>query len=247
MPQARLTWRIAEVAAVREETPRARTLILNVEGWPGHLAGQHVDLRLTAADGYQAQRSYSIASAPQSSKLDLLVERIPEGEVSPYLTEVARPGDHFELRGPIGGYFVWNTVQGGPLLLIGAGSGIAPLASMLAYRAEAAAGLPTRLLYSARSADEVIFRAQLGAWGEKDPALAVSLTLTRAVPSGWSGYRRRIDLDMLREVAFPAAQSPLAYVCGPTSMVEHTANHLVTLGYPAARVRTERFGPSGEP
>jgi ferredoxin-NADP reductase len=244
---ARLPWRIAEVSSTRAETPRARTLVLNVEGWPGHIAGQHVDVRLTAADGYQAQRSYSIASAPQSSTLELLIERIFDGEVSPYLTEVARPGDRFELRGPIGGYFVWTPAHGGPLLLIGAGSGIAPLASMLDYRARSAAGLPTRVLYSARTEEDIIFRSQLNAWAEKDPALAVSVTLTRAAPSGWGGYRRRIDLDMLREVAFPDTPTPLAYVCGPTSMVEQTADHLVRLRYPPSRVRTERFGPSGEP
>jgi len=221
--------------------------VLKVEGWPGHLAGQHVDVRLTAADGYQVQRSYSIASAPQSARLELLVERIPDGEVSPYLTEVARPGDRFELRGPIGGYFVWGADRGGPLFLIGAGSGIAPLASMLADRAEAAAGLPTRLLYSARTEEDIIFRSQLNAWAKKDPTLAVTVTLTRAVPSGWSGYQRRIDLEMLREVAFPPTQTPLAYVCGPTSMVEKAADHLVSLGYPPSRIFTERFGPSGEP
>jgi ferredoxin-NADP reductase len=243
----RLPWRIAEITSTRAETPRARTLVLNVEGWPGHIAGQHVDVRLTAADGYQAQRSYSITSAPQSARLELLIEHIPEGEVSPYLTGVARPGDRIELRGPIGGYFVWSAAQGGPLLLIGAGSGIAPLASMLAYRAEATEGLPTRLLYSARTAEDIIFRAQLHGWTEKDRDLAVWVTLTRGVASDWSGYQRRIDLDMLREVAFPATRAPLAYVCGPTSMVEQTADHLVTLGYPPSRVRTERFGPSGEP
>jgi ferredoxin-NADP reductase len=247
IPEPRLPWRIAEVASTRDETSRARTLALNVEGWPGHLAGQHVDVRLTAADGYQAQRSYSIVSAPQSARLELLVERIPDGEVSPYLTEVARPGDRFELRGPIGGYFVWATDRGGPLFLIGAGSGIAPLASMLAYRAEAAAGLATRLLYSARTEEDIIFRPQLKAWAEKDPTLVVTVTLTRAARSGWSGYRRRIDLEMLREVAFPPTETPLAYVCGPTSMVEQTADHLVALGYPPSRIFTERFGPSGEP
>jgi len=246
-PSTRLPWWIAEVVSTRDETPRARTLALNVEGWPGHLAGQHVDVRLTAADGYQAQRSYSIASAPQSAKLELLVERIPDGEVSPYLTEVVRPGDRFELRGPIGGYFVWAADRGGPLFLIGAGSGIAPLAAMLAYRYEAAAGLPTRLLYSARTEEDIIFRSQLNAWVEKDPALAVTVTLTRTAPSAWRGYQRRIDLEMLREVAFPPTQTPLAYVCGPTSMVEKAADHLVSLGYPPARIFTERFGPSGEP
>jgi len=242
----RLPWRIAEVTAVRDETPRARSLMLRVDGWSGHIAGQHVDVRLTAADGYQTQRSYSIASAPQTSSLELLVDRIPDGEVSPYLTEVVRPGDRIELRGPIGGYFAWTTAHGGPLMLIGAGSGIVPLASMLAYRAESAAGLPTRLLYSVRTADDIIFRSQLEAWAQKDPALTVSIALTRAAPSGWSGYRRRIDAEMLREVAFPPAQTPLTYVCGPTPMVEQTADHLVALGYPPGRVRTERFGPTGE-
>jgi len=244
---ARLPWRIAEITSTREETPRARTLVLKVEGWPGHLAGQHVDVRLTAADGYQAQRSYSIASPPLTSRLELLIERIPNGEVSPYLTDVAQPGDRFELRGPIGGYFVWTADREGPLVLIGAGSGIVPLVSMLAYRAEAAPDRPTRLLYSARSAEDIIFREQLQAWATKDLALAVSVTLTRAVPSGWSGFRRRIDLQMLREVAFAATDHPLAYVCGPTSMVEQTADHLVALGYAASRILTERFGPSGEP
>ena len=167
--------------------------------------------------------------------------------MSPYLTEVARPGDRFELRGPIGGYFVWATDRGGPLFLIGAGPGIAPLASTLAYRSEAAAGLPTRLLYSARTEEGIIFRSHLNAWAKKDPALAVTVTLTRAAPSGWSGYQRRIDLKMLRDVAFPPTPAPLAYVCGPTSMVEKAADHLISLGYPPSRIFTERFGRSGEP
>lgn len=242
----RLNWRLAEVAAVRDETPRARTLVLNVEGWSGHLAGQHVDVRLTADDGYQTQRSYSIASAPRSESLQLLIERIPDGEVSPYLTEVVRPGDRIELRGPVGGYFTWAAADGGPLLLIGGGSGIVPLASILAYRADAAVGLPTRLLYSARMAEDIIYRSQLDAWAEADQTLGVSFTLTRGAPSGWRGRRGRIDAGMLSEVAFPAAGDPLAFVCGPTSMVEQTADHLVRLGYAPSRIRTERFGPSGE-
>lgn len=242
----RLAWRLAEVTAVRDETPRARTLVLNVAGWSGHLAGQHVDVRLTADDGYQAQRSYSIASPPQSASLQLLIERIPDGEVSPYLTEVVRPGDRIELRGPIGGYFTWTAAEGGPLLLIGGGSGIVPLASILAYRDEAAVGLPTRLLYSARTAEDIIYRAQLDAWAKKDPTLGVALTLTRHAPSDWGGRRGRIDAGFLSELAFPAARDPLVFVCGPTSMVEQTADHLVRLGYAPARIRTERFGPSGE-
>jgi ferredoxin-NADP reductase len=246
-PAPRLTWRVAEVVGVCDETPRARRLSLHVDGWTGHHAGQHVDVRLTAADGYQAQRSYSVASAPRASELDLLVDRIPDGEVSPYLTQEVRPGDRFELRGPIGGYFVWTIAQGGPLLLIAAGSGIAPLASILAYRAGVMPGLPTRVLYSTRTVSDIIFRTRLDGWTRSDPTLKVFLTLTRTAPPDWDGYQRRIDLEMLREVGFEADQGPLVYVCGPTAMVEQTADALVTLGYPADRVRTERFGPSGDP
>ena len=243
----RLRWHTAEVIAVRDETARARSLVLRVDGWPGHLAGQHVDVRLTAADGYQVQRSYSIASAPQASQLELLVDCIPGGEVSPYLTQEVRPGDLLELRGPIGGYFVWTTAHGGPLFLVGGGSGIVPLVSILAYRAQVAAGLPTRVLYSVRTAEDIIFKTQLELWAQRDPALRLFLTLTRAPPAQWSGYRRRIDADMLREVGFEPQQAPLVYVCGPTAMVETTADSLVGLGYPPERVRTERFGPSGDP
>lgn len=243
----RLRWHTTEVIAVRDETARARSLVLRVDGWPGHLPGQHVDVRLTAADGYQAQRSYSVASAPQASQLELLVDRIPGGEVSPYLTQDVRPGDRFEVRGPIGGYFVWTAAHGGPLLLIGGGSGIVPLASILSYRARVAAGLPTRVLYSARTAEDIIFKTRLELWAQRDPALRLFMTLTRAAPASWSGYRRRIDADMLREVAVELQPAPLAYVCGPTAMVETTADGLVGLGYPPERVRTERFGPSGDP
>jgi ferredoxin-NADP reductase len=246
-PATRLQWRIGEVTAIRDETPRARSLTLRIADWTGHIPGQHMDVRLTAADGYQAQRSYSIASIPQSLELELLVDRIPEGEVSPYLTQEVRPGDRIELRGPIGGYFVWTATHGGPLMLFAAGSGVVPLASMLAYRAQAAAGLPTRLLYSARTYDDIIFRAQLDSWARHDPTLTVFLTLTRGAPPHWAGHQRRIDVDMLREVAFSPYLSPLAYVCGPTSMVEQTADHLLALGYPPERIRTERFGPSGDP
>ena len=219
---------------------------MRLEGWQGHRAGQHVDVRLTAADGYQAQRSYSISSAPQASQLELLVDYVPDGEVSPYLTREARVGDRFELRGPIGGYFIWTAAEGGPLLLIAGGSGIAPLASILACRAATARGVATRVLYSVRTAEDIIFRERLEAWERQDPALAVSLTLTRSAPSDWKGHRGRIDAAMLRELAFDAAEAPIAYVCGPTAMVEHVADALVSVGYPAGRVRTERFGPSGE-
>src|SRR5215469_2301572 len=230
----RLSWRTADIVAVRSD------------GWQGHQAGQHVDVRLTAADGYQAQRSYSISSAPAANELELLVDYVSDGEVSPYLTREARVGDHFEVRGPIGGYFIWNAAYGGPLLLVAGGSGIAPLASILAYRAAVARGLATRVLYSVRTAADIIFQERLEAWKRADPSLMVSLTLTRSAPSDWSGHRGRIDAAMLREVAFAAAEAPLAYVCGPTAMVEQVADALVSVGYPAGRVRTERFGPSGE-
>ena len=243
---ARLVWQSAEVEAVRAETARSRRLTLHVDGWAGHLPGQHVDVRLTAADGYQAQRSYSIASAPTEERLELLVDEIAGGEVSPYLTEELRTGDGFEIRGPIGGYFVGTAASGGPLLLVAGGSGIAPLASILASRAATAVGLPTCVLYSARSADDLAFRRELDSWSKQDPALVVGLTLTRQAPADWPGYRGRINAQLLRAVAFPPGQSPLAYVCGPTAMVEAAAEALVALGYPAARVRTERFGPSGD-
>jgi ferredoxin-NADP reductase len=239
-------WRTAEIVAVRSETAHSRSLALRVDGWQGHQAGQHLDVRLTAPDGYQAQRSYSISSAPGARELELLVDQVPEGEVSPYLTGEARVGDRFEVRGPIGGYFIWTAAYGGPLLLIAGGSGIAPFASILAYRAAAARGLATRVLYSVRTAADIIFKERLEGWKREDPTLQVSLTLTRSAPSDWSGYRGRIDVAMLREVAFAASDTPIAYVCGPTAMVEQVADTLVSIGYPAARVRTERFGPSGE-
>ena len=246
MESPRLVWRPAEIIAVRDEAAHARSLVLQVEGWQAHQAGQHVDVRLTAADGYQAQRSYSISSAPLASHAELLVDRVPDGEVSPYLAGEARVGDRFELRGPIGGYFVWTPEYGGPLLLIAGGSGIAPVASILAHRAVAARCLPTQVLYSVRTTQDIIFKERLEAWKRDDPALAVSLTLTRSAPADWTGYRRRIDAAMLREVSFEMSDMPLAYLCGPTTMVEAAADALVRIGYPAERIRTERFGPSGE-
>lgn len=246
MESRRLAWRPAEIIAVRKEAAHARSLVLRVDGWQPHKAGQHIDVRLTAADGYQAQRSYSISSAPLASTLELLVECVPDGEVSPYLTGEARVGDRLEIRGPIGGYFVWTPECGDPLLLIGGGSGIAPLASILANRAVAARRLPTQVLYSVRTTEDIIFKERLEAWRRDDPALAIALTLTRSAPADWTGYRRRIDTAMLREVSFEMSDRPLAYVCGPTTMVEAAADALVRIGYPAERIRTERFGPSGE-
>lgn len=241
----RLTWRLAEVARVVDETPRVRTLALRVPAWPGHRPGQHVDVRLTAEDGYQAQRSYSIASAPEDAHVAITVERIDDGEVSPYLVDELRMGDRLEIRGPIGGYFTWTAADGGPLLLVAGGSGIAPLMAMLRHRAAAGSPGNATLLYSSRTFEDIIYRTELEDLGAADRSLRVVHTLTRAQPPGWTGYRRRIDRDMVAEVAFPPDTRPLAFVCGPTGMVEDVAELLVALGYPAARVKTERFGPTG--
>jgi ferredoxin-NADP reductase len=248
-----ITWRFATVADVVSETPRAKSLVLDVPDWPGHRAGQHVDVRLTAEDGYQAQRSYSIASAPEDPRVTLTVERLEDGEVSPYLTDELRVGDQLELRGPIGGYFVWEIKLGGPLLLIGGGSGVVPLRAMLRHRAaalntaepDAGHHVPARLLYSSRRWDEVIYRDELAWLDEDDPTLEVSLTLTREPPPGWTGFRRRIDRMMLAEVAWPPAERPHVFVCGGTPLVEAVAAALVELGHDPARIKTERFGPTG--
>jgi ferredoxin-NADP reductase len=241
----RLPWRVAEVLEVRPETARASTLVLRVPGWPGHLAGQHVDIRLTAEDGYQAQRSYSIASAPEAEHPALTVDRIEEGEVSPYLTRDLGPGDRFELRGPVGGYFVWRVADGGPLFLVAGGSGIVPLMAMLGHRAAAGSRVPTRLLASWRGAEDIIYRDELVRLAEAGDGLTVAHTLTRARPEGWAGYGRRIDAAMLEEAGFPASERPHVFVCGPTALVEAAAAALVALGHAPACVRTERFGPSG--
>lgn len=218
--------------------------MFDCESWPGHLAGQHVDVRLTAEDGYQAQRSYSIASAPEDDRLTLTVERLDDGEVSPYLVDVLKPGDPVELRGPIGGYFVWEATAGGPLVLLAGGSGVVPLRSMLQHRVNVGSDVPVRLLYSARSWDEIIYReefAQLAAYDEID----IRITLTRQQPAGWHGYNRRIDRALLRDVVWPPDRHPLVYICGPTGFVETAADGLVQLGHDASRIRTERFGPTG--
>jgi ferredoxin-NADP reductase len=244
--QRRLIWRTAEVVDVVDETPRVRSLMLSVPDWPGHRAGQHVDVRLTAEDGYQTQRSYSIASAPSDDqRLALTVERLDDGEVSPYLAGELRAGDRLELRGPIGGYFVWEVALGGPLLLVAGGSGICPLMAMLRLRHDAGSTVPTRLLYSSRSLEEVIFREELDTLVARDTGLEVLHTLTRSQPQNWTGLRRRIDAAMLADVAWPAAQRPLIFVCGPTPLVESVAESLVQLGHEPARIKTERFGPTG--
>ena len=219
--------------------------MLDVPGWGGHRPGQHVDVRLTAEDGYQAQRSYSIASASVEDRLELTVERIDDGEVSPYLVDDLLPGDRFELRGPIGGYFVWDDEPGGPVLLLAGGSGIAPLMSMLRHRAASGSAVPTRLLYSSRSLTDVIYRDELDRLAGNGAGLEIRLTLTRSQPPGWEGYARRIDDELLAEVAWPPAGRPLAFVCGPTTFVEVAAGALTSLGYEAASIKTERFGPTG--
>jgi ferredoxin-NADP reductase len=213
-----------------------------VPDWAGHRAGQHVDIRLTADDGYQAERAYSIASAP-GEPLAITVERLNDGEVSPYLTEDLQPGDVLEVRGPIGGYFVWEADFGGPLMLLAGGSGVVPLRAMLRYRCLIGSSVPVRLLYSSRSWEDVIYRAELDRLSD---GVEVIYALTRSQPPGWTGYARRVDQPMLAEAAWPAAQQPLAYVCGPTSFVEAVASGLVALGYPAGRVKTERFGATGQ-
>ena len=218
-----------------------KTLVLDVPGWPGHRAGQHLDVRLTAEDGYRAEREYSIASAP-GEPVAITVERLEDGEVSPYLTDELREGDALELRGPVGGYFVWGPEHGGPLLLVAGGSGVVPLRAMLRHRQLSGSDVPVRLLYSSRSLEDVIYRDELA-----EPAGGVEVihTLTRAQPPDWSGHSRRVDTALLDEVAWPAADSALAFVCGPTSFVETVASGLVTLGYPPERVKTERFGATG--
>jgi ferredoxin-NADP reductase len=232
------------VVELVEETPRVKSLVLELPQWPGHRAGQHVDVRLTAEDGYQAQRSYSIASAPEDGYVVITVERLEDGEVSPYLVDVVRPGDMLELRGPIGGYFVWEQSLGGPLFLVAGGSGVVPLRAMLRHWAAIRSSTPARLLYSSRTFEDVIYREdlnRLAAYDEVD----IRLTLTREWPESWRGYRGRVDKELLEEAAWAPRENALAYVCGPTAFVEVVANGLVELGHNPARVRTERFGTTG--
>jgi ferredoxin-NADP reductase len=237
-----LRWQLATVRDIRPETDRVTTFTLALPDWRRHRAGQHYDVRLTAEDGYQAQRSYSIASPPsRSGEIELGVERIEDGEVSPYFHDVLVEGDRVEVRGPIGGYFVWEPEMGGPLLLIGGGSGVVPLMAMLRERAAADGGIPATLLYSSRTIDDVLYRDELD---RLDGAVSVIHTLTREQPAGWTGYARRIDEPMLAEVLNAAGRDPLVYICGPTLLVEAAASGLASLGVAPARIRTERFGPT---
>ena len=240
-----IRWTLGRVAEVVQETPRVASLFLDVAGWPGHLAGQHVDVRLTADDGYQAQRSYSIASAPEDDRLAITVERLEDGEVSPYLVGELRAGDQLELRGPIGGFFVWRAGETRPLLLVAGGSGVVPLMAMVRHRSRSGSAAPARLLYSSRTYEDVIYRQELEALAAPGAGLQVTHTLTRAHPGGWRGYARRVDLAMMRDVAWPPDQSPAVFVCGPTSFVESAATLLLELGYEPGWIKTERFGATG--
>lgn len=241
-----ISWQVATVSRIRDETPTVRSFTLQVPFWSGHRPGQHVDLRLTAEDGYSVERSYSIASEPErSGELDITVERIDGGEVSPFLHDVVAVGDRIELRGPVGGYFVWEASLGGPLFLVAGGSGVVPLMAMLRHRTRSGSGIRARLLFSSRHPDEIIYRDELERLASAGDGLEVIHTLTRSQPAEWSGYARRIDERMLAEVIEPLGTSARVYICGPTSLVETAANGLVRLGLPPDRVRTERFGPTG--
>lgn len=240
-----LKWQIGEVAEIKQETPRVSSLTIAVPDWPGHLAGQHVDVRLTAPDGYQAERSYSIASAPEEARVTITVERLDDGEVSPYLVGELRAKDKVELRGPIGGYFVWRAPGDRPLLLIAGGSGIVPLMAMIRHHAAARDSTPVRLLYSSRTFEDVIYREELAKLCTGGESLEVRHALTRSHPEGWRGYMRRLDRQMIDDVAWPASPPPAVFICGPTSFVEAAAGLLVEHGYEPRWIKTERFGATG--
>jgi ferredoxin-NADP reductase len=247
----RLSWRVARLADVRDETVTARTLVLDVPDWPGHLPGQHVDVRLTAADGYSTERSYSIASAPAGRRLELTVQRLDDGEVSPYLTEVLSRGDPLELRGPIGGYFAWRPADPAPVVLIGGGSGVVPLMAMARTRIAQGRAAPMRLIYSTRSRDTLLYAAELERIADHQPGLCVDVVYTRAAPPGWDGRDRRdrrvgrLDAAGLGALAGPLDSGISCFVCGPTAFVENIASLLIDQGLDARQVKTERFGPSG--
>ena len=242
--RAPIPWRVGSVRRLLTETARAKTILLDVPDWPGHRPGQHVDVRLSAADGYQTERSYSIASPPEDPTLAITVERLDDGEVSPYLTDELRPGDPLELRGPIGGHFTWETNDGGPLLLIAGGSGIVPLMAMLRHRSRRHSTVEARLLASARSPDDLLYASELSMLASAD-GLVVDPTFTREAPPGWTGFARRLDAEMLAAVGPEPARRPRIFVCGPTAFVERAANLLVELGHDPSTVHAERFGPTG--
>lgn len=241
-----LEWQAAKVTAIRPETPQTKSFTLALPQWTAHQPGQHYDVRLTAPDGYNTERSYSIASEPERvGAIDLTVERIADGEVSPYLHDVLMLGDQLEVRGPVGGYFVWDVALGGPLMLIGGGSGVVPLMAMLRHRSAQRSAIPTRLLYSSRTQDDVIYKNELETLARSDHEVGVEFTFTRQAPADWAGYHRRIDASMLDEVMRPLGAGVRTYVCGPTLLVEAVANTPVRMGVPPERIRTERFGPTG--
>jgi len=245
---SRVAWQRATVKAIALETPRVKSFTLSLPSWTPHLAGQHYDLRLTAEGGYQAERSYSIASPPeQMGEIELTVELIAEGEVSGYLFEGVAVGDELEVRGPIGGYFVWRGAAGAPpLLLVGGGSGVVPLMAMLRHRQRLGVRTPAVLLFSVRAPEEVIYQAELAAMAQADPTFTLLLTYTRQAPPGWAGYQRRVDAPMLAEVVTRFGNTPpQAFVCGPTGLVESVANGLQAAGLPPEMILTERFGPTG--
>jgi ferredoxin-NADP reductase len=243
LPRAPIVWHEMTVLELVEETAHAKTIVLDRSGWPGHVAGQHLDLRLTAEDGYQAERSYSIASAPEDERLELTVERIDDGEVSPYLTDELRSGDQLELRGPVGGHFTWRVEDGGPLLLVAGGSGLVPLMAMIRHRAAHKATIDTRLLVSSRSWDDLLYRDELSRMSG-EMGLTTQFTLTRSQPPGWSGFDRRVDAEMLTLIGPRVSEQPRIFVCGPTAFVESVADALVDIGHPPGSIHAERFGPS---
>ena len=244
----RVTWRVGTVVALHDETTTARTIAFHVPDWPGHVAGQHVDVRLTASDGYSAVRSYSIASAPNSEKhVELTVERLPDGEVSPYLTQDIAVGDRLELRGPIGGWFVWRTQQTEPIQLLAGGSGLVPLMAMIRSRGAAGNTAPFRLLYSVREPEAILYRDELKALSDHDGTLALTFAYTRVAPKDWPRPPGRIDAVLIAHTTWPSDLSPTCYVCGPTAFVESAASLLIAAGHDPNRIRTERFGATGEP
>jgi ferredoxin-NADP reductase len=241
-----LNWQVASVKNIKPETANVKSFTLTLPRWMRHRAGQHYDVRLTAEDGYQAQRSYSIASEPErEDEIDLTVERIKDGEVSAYMHDILVPGDQIEVRGPIGGYFVWEATMEEPLLLIAGGSGVVPLMSMIRHRAAAGAKNPTSLLYSSRNFEDIIYYDELEKLRAASHGLQVFHTLTRSQPPAWKGYSRRIDAEMLKEVARPLGKSVQVFICGPTLLVESVANELIKISIPSNQIRTERFGPTG--
>ena len=241
----RLTWLVGRLVSTRDETATARTLVFDVPGWPGHLPGQHVDVRLTAEDGYSTERSYSIASAPDGTGVELTIERLDDGEVSPYLTEVFSVGDPLELRGPIGGYFAWHPDSSAPVLLVGGGSGVVPLMAMARTRAAASSTAPMRLIYSTRSPATLLYAAELQRLAAPGTGLDIDIVYTREAPAGWAGPVGRLDARRLLGLAGPPAAGQQCFICGPTGFVESAARLLVEQGIADRQIRTERFGPSG--